>query len=311
MFFRFREYKAGQQALDTTQPSLAAFAQTILLYNPNSPRQQQIHQAIINNAIIVCILPLSIVENDHFKHFLKVLDNKYTPIGRWTITEKLILVLVGKVKDTITEKLQSQPSVSITAEIWSGRILHSFLGVTTHSYKLESFLLDCRWFTGQHAAENITITFYEIVDEYRITNKVAYVITDNAANMKCAFKVKLPQQEEHSEESDDSENGNLHDEHLWEDVSWDDEENIDLLRSRQRLSCFAHSLQLVIHDGMKEVKAISLAIAKTSRFSTLPLPGIGCSSSCRPARLLTTGPSQICAAWTSRMWFLPLANGTN
>lgn len=162
---------------------------------------------------------MSIVENDQFKHFLKVLENKYTSIARWTITEKRIPVLVAKVKDTITVKLQSQPSVSITAEIWSGRILRSFLGVTAHSYKpnineLESFLLACRWFTGQHGAENIAITFYEIIDEYRIKNKGAYVITDNAANMKCAFKVKLPQQEEHSEESGDSEDGNLHNEHL-------------------------------------------------------------------------------------------------
>ncbi|KAJ8007599.1 hypothetical protein DPEC_G00095700 [Dallia pectoralis] len=87
--------------------------------------------------------------------------------------------------------------------------------------------------------------------------------------MKCAFKVKLPQQDEHSNDSEDFEDMNLDNEDLWEDVSWDDEENTYFLKSRQRLSCFAHSLQLVIHDGMKEVKAISLTIAKTSRFTRL------------------------------------------
>ncbi|KAL1246630.1 hypothetical protein QQF64_034504 [Cirrhinus molitorella] len=35
--------------------------------------------------------------------------------------------------------------------------------------------------------------------------------------MKCAFKVKLPQEEQHTED------GNLDDESLWEDVSWEDE----------------------------------------------------------------------------------------
>ncbi|KAJ8001005.1 hypothetical protein DPEC_G00186320 [Dallia pectoralis] len=202
------------------------------------------------------------------------MDSKYTPIGRRSITEKDIPVLVRTVKNTITEKLQGQPSVSVTADIWSDRTLRSFLGVTAHIYnpqrnELESFLLDCRRFTGRHSAENIAIAFDEITDEYSITKKVAYIITDNAANMKYTFKVKLPQQDKHRNDSEDFEDMNLDNEDLWEDVSWDDEENTYFLKSRQRLSCFAHSLQLVIHDGMKEVKAISLTIAKTSRFTRL------------------------------------------
>lgn len=42
-----------------------------------------------------------------------------------------------------------------------------------------------------------------------------------------------------------------------------------MARSRQRLSCFAHSLQLVIGDGLKEAKFISLAIAKASKLTSL------------------------------------------
>ncbi|XP_017263504.1 zinc finger BED domain-containing protein DAYSLEEPER-like [Kryptolebias marmoratus] len=83
--------------------------------------------------------------------------------------------------------------------------------------------------------------------------------------MKCAFKVHMPQQQ--SDDSD-SEEDNLDDEHLWEDIN--SEEDIDLpWSSGERLSCFAHSLQLVVHDGMKEVKTISRTIAKTSKFATL------------------------------------------
>lgn len=47
------------------------------------------------------------------------------------------------------------------------------------------------------------MAFDEIIDEYNIASKVRYIITDNAANMKCAFKVKLPQEEQqHSDGSD-------------------------------------------------------------------------------------------------------------
>ncbi|GAA6107791.1 uncharacterized protein LOC107722188 [Tachysurus ichikawai] len=68
--------------------------------------------------------------------------------------------------------------------------------------------------------------------------------------MKCAFKVKLPQEEQHSDGSD-AEEKNLDD------------------KARQRLSCFAHSLQLVVHDGMKEAKAFSSALAKMSKLTSL------------------------------------------
>lgn len=64
-----------------------------------------------------------------------------------------------------------------------------------------------------------------------------------------------------------------------EDLSDDSEDEEDMvgetldknfpLGSRQRLSCFAHSLQLVVGDGLKEVKCLSQAISKVSKLSTL------------------------------------------
>ncbi|GAA6109859.1 zinc finger BED domain-containing protein 4-like [Tachysurus ichikawai] len=83
--------------------------------------------------------------------------------------------------------------------------------------------------------------------------------------MKCAFKVHMPQQQSDDSESEEE---NLDDEHLWEDMNL--VEDIELpWSSGERLSCFAHSLQLIVNDGMKEVRAISRTIAKTSRFTTL------------------------------------------
>lgn len=54
------------------------------------------------------------------------------------------------------------------------------------------------------------MAFDKIIDEYNIS-KVRYIITDDAANMKRAFKVKLPQVERHSDDSD-AEDGHLDDE---------------------------------------------------------------------------------------------------
>uniref|UniRef100_A0A3Q3AYL0 HAT C-terminal dimerisation domain-containing protein n=1 Tax=Kryptolebias marmoratus TaxID=37003 RepID=A0A3Q3AYL0_KRYMA len=258
--------------IDVTQPTISLFTQKVQLYSPQSPRQQAISEAIVQDLIIGCCLPLSLVENGHFKHFLEVLDSKYTPISRKTVSERQIPELVRKVKETVLEKLKTQRSVSLTTDLWSDRRLRSFLEVTAHVcyksknfYALESYLLDCGRFTGRHSGEHIVSAFEEITEEYGICDKISYIITDNAANMKCAFKVHMPQQQ--SDDSD-SEEDNLDDEHLWEDIN--SEEDIDLpWSSGERLSCFAHSLQLVVHDGMKEVKTISRTITKTSKFATL------------------------------------------
>ncbi|CAK6977231.1 zinc finger BED domain-containing protein 4-like [Scomber scombrus] len=244
----------------------------VQLYSLQSPRQQAISEAIVKDLIIGCCLPLSLVENEHFRHFLETVDSKYTPISRRTITEKYIPILVKQVKETVLEKLKKKSTVSLTTDIWSDRRLRSFLGVTAHlcskskdCYALESFLLDCRRFPGKHSGERIFSAFEEITEEYGIRQKISYIVTDNAANMKCAFKVRMPQQQSDDSESEEE---NLDDEHLWEDMNPVEDTEPPWL-SGERISCFAHSLQLVVNDGMKEVRDISRAIAKTSRFSTL------------------------------------------
>lgn len=158
--------------------------------------------------------------------------------------------------------------MSLTTDIWSDSRLRSFLGVTAHvcykskdSYAVESYLLDCRHFVGRHTGEHIASAFEEITEEYGIRQKISYIITDNAANMKCAFKVNMPQQQSDDSESEED---NLDDEHLWEDITSVEDTELP----GECLSCFAHSLQLVVNDGMKEVRAISRTIAKTSRFTT-------------------------------------------
>ena len=147
------------------------------------------------------------------------MDNKYTPVSRSTITEKRIPALVSKVKEEIVAKLESQPSVSVTADIWSDRKLRSFLGVTAHvcckssgqtRYTLESYLLDCKRFKGKHTGERIASAFEEITEEYGIRQKISYILTDNAANMKCAFKVQFPQQPSEDSETESDEEDDLH-----------------------------------------------------------------------------------------------------
>lgn len=51
---------------------------------------------------------------------------------------------------------------------------------------------------------------------------------------------------------------------------WQDNEDtsVDLINT-ERISCFAHTLQLVVGDALKDTKAISLAVAKATKVSSM------------------------------------------
>lgn len=54
--------------------------------------------------------------------------------------------------------------------------------------------------TLQVNTKQITRDFKEILKEYDICQNISSIITDNAANMTCAFEVQMP--EKHSDESE-------------------------------------------------------------------------------------------------------------
>lgn len=116
-------------------------------------------------------------------------------------------------------------------------------------------------FAGSHTAENIKTHFYEtVLTEYDIRQKISYVISDNAANMKKAFTITFHDQPDNlAIPAVDVDDPDL----------WADHDDVAAnLEGMCRLSCFAHSLQLVIGDGIKDTKSINCALAKASKLSS-------------------------------------------
>ncbi|KAJ4926019.1 hypothetical protein JOQ06_008204 [Pogonophryne albipinna] len=152
--------------------------------------------------------------------------------------------------------------------------MRGFLGVTAHYFEkdeerieLKSNLLACDRFKGSHTAERICEQFEAVCDEYSIKNKIDYIISDNAANMRKAFTVCFPTEQE---DEDVDEEDDLDDPELWHDLSLEDQETVDAaLAKKQRLQCFAHTLQLVVGDGLKETKGTTSSLAKLSKLSSL------------------------------------------
>lgn len=143
------------------------------------------------------------------------------------------------------------------------------MNVTDKSLELKSFLLSCDRFTESHTGERIGEKFEAVCDEFIIKNKLDYIITDNAANMKRAFTICFPS----SDTSKDVSPNHLDDADLWEDLDVNDMEEVHNLLDRnckkRRLQCFAHTLQLVVGDGLKEARTVSVALGRVNRLCKL------------------------------------------
>ena len=160
--------------------------------------------------------------------------------------------------------------------------MRSYLGITCHvvveeeddgKIEVQSLLLSCNRFSGRHTGQRIASTFESELQSAGIKDKIKYIVTDNAANMRSAFST-FP--EERSEQLDpesvfQDENPNLDDFlNLNSEIEADFQESLDgYVAAKTRRSCFVHSLQLVVRDGLTEAMVLSKAVAKASRLPSL------------------------------------------
>lgn len=124
------------------------------------------------------------------------------------------------------------------------------------SFALKGYVISL---IGSHTGERIYDKFNDVLTSYAIGGKVTYIVTDNASNMKAAFNVRMPGVDDH--ETDVVEGD---DEDLWCD---NQDTSVELIKE-ERISCFAHTLQLVVRDGLKEAQSINSALAKATKLST-------------------------------------------
>ena len=151
--------------------------------------------------------------------------------------------------------------------------MRSYLEITVHyitgNWKLEHIVLGCNRVQGRHTAVNIQFWYDEVVSDFGISEKVKHNITDSGSNIKKAFtQVTLPGYEE--EDTDD-----LSD----EDEDKDNFESISTSSldgfSFERHACFAHTLQLVIKDGLARACQLNSVIKNDAQswfhlFENLP-----------------------------------------
>lgn len=131
--------------------------------------------------------------------------------------------------------------------------MSAYLEITGHylaDWTLKSVMMACTRMKGRHTSENIRHYYEETLVCYGIFDKKGCVVTDNASNMKKTF-ASLPG---YDKEMDDYGRYEIcyEDEHCsdgdGEGDTCPDKYNCIPLH----LPCYAHTLQLVIKDEMKE-----------------------------------------------------------
>lgn len=204
------------------------------------------------------LMPLSLVESDDF---VKSLDPSYQVPCRKHLSNNLLRKKHDQVKSIVLKKLEAAKA-HLTTDLWSNRQMRSYIGITCHfitnKWELESVMLACKRVMDNHTAENISIWYEEVVAEFSISEKVKHIVTDSASNMKKAFLTVLPGYDEDVTDDHDDD----------DDTEPDDCEangsNLDNVTFTHH-SCFAHVMQLVIKDGLKNAGHLGSVIKRCSK----------------------------------------------
>ncbi len=268
--------KSNSAACSSTQTGITDFqlSGSTIKYNRTHPRQKAITNAVMN-MIIKDVVAAHIVEKEGFRDLINLLEPKYTMVSRQCLQYTHIPEKVERVKKLLIQQLSSINSCSITLDIWSSRRMHGYLGVTVHfvdnDWQMQSYLLSCKIIKGRHTGESICLEYENILEDYGIDAKVFKTVTDNASNMIKAFKVTFTELEnvvssgEHEEEEEQDECSDFENE-VDGSEEIDDQliEQVNISRA-DRMSCFAHTLQLTVKDGIDSSKQVTATLAKVSK----------------------------------------------
>ena len=181
----------------------------------------------LGEMIALDLQPMSIVDDIGFRQFVHCLQPKYKLPGRNHVSDKLIPAIYSGIKEGVQKKLTNVEDISVTTDMWSSPGgSHSLMSLTGHWVDEEHInkraVLNAAKFEGRHTGENIMTEMDRMFNEWDIETKVHTVLRDNGANVVAG---------------------------------------LNQMDSVDHQSCFIHTLQLVIGDGLKAQRTVNDTIA--------------------------------------------------
>ncbi|KAK6483662.1 zinc finger BED domain-containing protein 4-like [Huso huso] len=240
------------------KPLLSALTTPTEKWSSTDPRQMQADRALVS-LVAGKLLPVSLVQSSLFYAFMQETQPAYNIPSRQHFVHSLLREQHTLLHNKLQEHVKSAQSVCLTVALRSGKKASAYMGVTGHmiiNYALKTVLFACKRVKGKHTADSILKHYEQTVAAYNMSSKIASVVMDNTSNVgqACDLPGFLPQAQA-SQDSSDSES----------DLDGDSVSDDSLLESLpQHESCFAHSLQLVVRDGLKSSTQTTKVLAKVS-----------------------------------------------
>ena len=198
------------------QVSLQGSVELRKIWDINDSRAKRIHSKVGEMIAIDC-QPVSIVDHEGFKSLVSTLEPKYQLPSRKYFSETVIPSIATKIRASIASQLRKGVEyVSFTSDAWSSDVnSDALLGFTAHwvdsDFHRQSAVLHAQELSERHTGEYIAMKINKMLEEWKIAlSQVHVVIRDNGSNMVKAMT----------------------------------EANLP------SFGCFAHSLQLVVNDGI-------------------------------------------------------------
>ncbi|XP_049769491.1 E3 SUMO-protein ligase ZBED1-like [Schistocerca cancellata] len=164
--------------------------------------------------------PFSVVEDSGFRGFVRALNPGYELSSRKHISDVMLQAAYTAAKEKVVDKLSAAQTVCLTTDCWTSAANEGYMAVTGHfvseDFTLQSVLLGCSQLSGAHTAPNLSATLIGTTDNFRLTDKVLLVVTDNAPNIKNAVPI----------------------------LRW------------KHFGCYAHTLNLIVQNALKHFVSI-------------------------------------------------------
>ena len=189
----------------------------------------------MTNWIIEDLQPLYVVQSTSFRQLINELDPAFIMPDEKGI-KKVIADSYNFTLLTLIKKIRVEAkSVSLTTDMWTAKSGQGYIGVTCSyidsKFILHEVTLTVNYVRYPHIALHITESLEEILDEWKLREKVFVITSDNAANMKKAISdMKL--------------------------IEWQ--------------GCCAHTLQLIIGKGLVPVKSLIIRVKRLIDFFMRP-----------------------------------------
>ena len=160
-------------------------------YPRNSIVQMDRYKALVR-MLIKLMLPISIVEKDAFKEFIKIFDPHFTVPNRLSIKTIGVEELYKATNIKIKEILDKCQWINLSNDGWSDATARCFNGYVAQTiddnWNLLSIPIAFRETTGSHDSYSIKHQFDQICNEFAIGNKLYKILADQAAPNVKAFK---------------------------------------------------------------------------------------------------------------------------